>query len=93
MCTKYSPHRLHLPCRGGGGNGAVVEAADHARPDLEAGSVPNPKAHFHLYEVSSDAITDLWLDIRSRIVCLSVSKSAAAGNRVMREHGSTQPAS
>ncbi len=53
MCTKYSPHRLHLPGCAGGGNGAVVEAADHARADLErgGGSAPNPKAHFHLYEV------------------------------------------
>ncbi len=53
MCTKYSPHRLHLPgCHGGSGNGAVVDAADHARADVErGGSAPNPKAHFHLYEV------------------------------------------
>ena len=70
MCTKYSPHRLHLPCRGGGGNGAVVEAADHARPDVElgGGGAPHPKAHFHLYEVSPSPSQRPRPDQRSPIV-------------------------
>ena len=52
MCTKYSPHRLLVPRRGGGGSGAVVEAADRVRSDVESGGSVNPKALFHLYDVS-----------------------------------------
>ena len=55
MCTKYSPHRLHMPCTGHGGNGPVVEAADFLRSDVEAAGSANPKAHFHLYEVRASA--------------------------------------
>ena len=58
MCTKYSPHRLRMPCGGGSGGGAVVEAADFVRSsDVESGAGVNPKAHFHLYEVTSSPHT------------------------------------
>ena len=53
MCTKYSPHRLRLPCTGRSGNGPVTEAVTYAPSDMEAAGSSSAKAHFHLYEVTS----------------------------------------